>query len=59
MTAADRLGRALRRLAANSAISSVRSSEEERVQRHGATSAELNERFLAHVEAVEAKIVQP
>lgn len=59
MTAANRLGQAFRRLAANSSIRAVRTSDEDRVRRHGATAEELNQRFLDHVETVEARVTKP
>lgn len=59
MTAATRLGQALRRLASVSSIRSVRHADDDRVRRHGATAAELNERFALHVAEVEARVEDP
>lgn len=57
MNPAAQLGRLFRRHASLSSVRNVRDLEERRVERLGASSAELNAKFARRVAQVEARVL--
>lgn len=56
MTIATKLGELWRRDASLGSVRNVRQLDEQRLERHGASSGELNERFARRVAQVESRV---